>query len=552
MAAVAWGTYDSQRRTELRNTLEQKKKRQDAKREKEERDKAIGSEERRKQQRKAARVNTVSELVRKKCKNWSHRHVSSRAVRHVYELTHKLVQKAIQLMEADLSDEIDDSASPPHQIEMYIDAAVEFWLKDSAFSVSLCCCRTYHLLPVDWCLTEQRNELVNAIVAAHSSEDVFKASNDTFSEWVKGTFFSLADHAVFHGVRMVKQTKHILSWGAWSVDPRSYKAGRGDQSYRGILNVIEALEPSQERAIIDEILADRSLIHLAFEMKIPEEQQRARDAVRRCLVEAIRRIQQKGDEAFDGVAVAKGRLEVCLGERVRRFKSVHDLCNNLTPAQSAVVVKKITGSHSVSEILLELAGGNVDRFIRDAIKAAVSVSDPAFSCPICYEGLNPLDDDPKNAPWRPLPKRAESWSKKPCDHFFCHDCARAWCETRIGEMQHHIRCPAEGCSYHLWKDDVKSLVSSEVYDTFQKNRNADYMGHLKATLNEADDGGSLKKWLRKHARPCPKCHVIVSRSNGCDDMHCVCGCKFCYRCGRKSCKCSVNRKNIWDVVVKKK
>merc|ERR1712188_287762 len=116
-------------------------------------------------------------------------------------------------------------------------------------------------------------------------------------------------------------------------------------------------------------------------------------------------------------------------------------------------------------------------------------------------------------------------------HFFCRECVGHWCQTRINEMQHHIRCPAEGCTFHLWKDDIKSLVPAETFKFFQKMRNADHMGHLKACLTDSG-GADLKKWLRKHARPCPNCHVIVSRSDGCDDMRCTCGCSFCYKCGR--------------------
>merc|ERR1711998_750252 len=113
-------------------------------------------------------------------------------------------------------------------------------------------------------------------------------------------------------------------------------------------------------------------------------------------------------------------------------------------------------------------------------------------------------------------------------------------------MQHNIRCPAEGCTYSLWRDDVKGLVPAEMYKMYQNHRNADYMGHLKQTLKESG-GAELKKWLRKHARPCPDCHVIVSRSEGCDDMRCVCGTRFCYKCGHKTCKCrAAEQDDIWD------
>ena len=33
------------------------------------------------------------------------------------------------------------------------------------------------------------------------------------------------------------------------------------------------------------------------------------------------------------------------------------------------------------------------------------------------------------------------------------------------------------------------------------------------------------------AKECPRCHAFVSKTAGCNKMHCICDCLFCYVCG---------------------
>jgi len=57
-----------------------------------------------------------------------------------------------------------------------------------------------------------------------------------------------------------------------------------------------------------------------------------------------------------------------------------------------------------------------------------------------------------------------------------------------------------------------------------------------------DDTAVLKLAKRRKWRQCPTCRQLVSRSEGCNDMRCFCGQKFCYTCGatypsRRTCAC---------------
>ncbi|XP_062520957.1 E3 ubiquitin-protein ligase RNF217-like [Corticium candelabrum] len=65
--------------------------------------------------------------------------------------------------------------------------------------------------------------------------------------------------------------------------------------------------------------------------------------------------------------------------------------------------------------------------------------------------------------------------------------------------------------------------------------------HEKLSCRQFRKGQKLfKKWIKgKHngianAQRCPKCHICIQRTTGCDHMTCSrCQCDFCYRCGKR-------------------
>eukprot|EP00937_MAST-01D_sp_MAST-1D-sp2_P003151 g3151.t1 len=196
----------------------------------------------------------------------------------------------------------------------------------------------------------------------------------------------------------------------------------------------------------------------------------------------------------------------------------------------------------------------------------------------------------------------ESWQHKPCGHMFCVECMRAYAEGEAAAGRAHIRCPglcceakdegdnrgnnADGgrkragavvrCTNQLYPEDVSGLVSAECYERWSERRAADYRRRLEEVLggdekrgekrkrggegadggdDNGEDGGGgdgddgLRKFVRENCRPCPACHVIVLRSEGCDAMVCTCGTRFCYRCGEEKddssmCAC---RRNVGGV-----
>lgn len=220
----------------------------------------------------------------------------------------------------------------------------------------------------------------------------------------------------------------------------------------------------------------------------------------------------------------------------------------LSREQKEDVVNTLLMQHPCSE-LADLVQDNRWResFVH-ALKASVDSGSSRFQCPICMEPLitiNSLGRIDMSNNWFVEPRGNEHWHNQPCGHACCRSCMATWAETAINDQKLKVKCPAENCSYCLFDDDLKKLVSPQIFARHQEHKSADYLQHLKASLKESIP---LKMWLKSHARPCPDCHVIVSRSEGCDHMMCVCGTRFCYACGFKKCKCGSHkgRADIWN------
>lgn len=169
-----------------------------------------------------------------------------------------------------------------------------------------------------------------------------------------------------------------------------------------------------------------------------------------------------------------------------------------------------------------------------------------LTCPICADPMFSVSDDGSGVEcnfWSAASRKNEHWDNHACGHFFCRSCAGRWAETAINDQKLHIRCPAPGCKYKLMDQDVRELVSSKMFLRHQEHLYTDHLKNLKGLAKEDDD---LMAWLRQNARPCPDCHVVVSRTEGCNSMLCVCGTRFCYACGFKKCQCGVKSRNdIW-------
>jgi hypothetical protein len=227
--------------------------------------------------------------------------------------------------------------------------------------------------------------------------------------------------------------------------------------------------------------------------------------------------------------------------RKKTDRSLHD-SNNLSPVQKAAVVGRILRMSTIPTICAPY-----EPYYADAIM--FEANGGSLQCPICMEPLVTQTDEGKfdvSNMWFAPQRRTEHWTSHSCGHGCCRSCITQWAETSINDQKMNIKCPVAGCIYRLWDQDLQELVSADAFKRHRERASADYLKHLQESIKK---DAQLKGWLKSNARPCPECHVIVSRYEGCDQMTCVCGAHFCYACGFTRCKCSdksVTRPDIWN------
>jgi hypothetical protein len=99
-----------------------------------------------------------------------------------------------------------------------------------------------------------------------------------------------------------------------------------------------------------------------------------------------------------------------------------------------------------------------------------------------------------------------------------------WCAHNCGSGQFHdsdgtnqnnnivkcYNCKKKTCFHH--KSKWHSSLTCEQYDQMQREDN------------------SSTEWIRQNAKTCPKCSVFIEKNDGCDQMLCKCGYKFCWLC----------------------
>ena len=177
----------------------------------------------------------------------------------------------------------------------------------------------------------------------------------------------------------------------------------------------------------------------------------------------------------------------------------------------------------------------------------------------------------QHAPHRGSRGGRESWQHSECGHMFCIKCMSLYIENEINVGRRIIRCPGQAtdpdghhlqrCQTQIYWEDVRTLVSANVLARGEELRNADYRGRLTSVYNrkrsrEEDSGGEAGggggggggtsddddddkfcTFVKRHCMACPRCSLIISRSDGCSDIICTCGSSFCYECGTEECSC---------------
>jgi len=155
----------------------------------------------------------------------------------------------------------------------------------------------------------------------------------------------------------------------------------------------------------------------------------------------------------------------------------------------------------------------------------------AFQCLVCFEERTERLALPKLCTLNGDVLRAAD-----CNHPICRECMAKFVAVRVEEQRAFgIRCPFEMCKNELHEQDIETLVKSgalapQVGERLAELRKQDYTSRLSSLtdltqLHSADDYKLMRR-LWSSTRRCPRCNVIMERSEGCNSFGCICGHRF--------------------------
>mmetsp|Transcript_79612 Transcript_79612/g.138167 ORF Transcript_79612/g.138167 Transcript_79612/m.138167 type:complete len:350 (-) Transcript_79612:118-1167(-) len=162
----------------------------------------------------------------------------------------------------------------------------------------------------------------------------------------------------------------------------------------------------------------------------------------------------------------------------------------------------------------------------------------AFQCQVCFEWQTERLTLP------PLSTiNGEKYRGEDCLHPICITCMAAHVRARVEEqLVFGVRCPMLGCKHELHEQDIHRLVlsgalSCEISRRFSDLRARDFSARaldLSKFEHEVHDLVLFQK-LYTSMRLCPRCHVAIQRSQGCNSFGCICGHRFNYNKAPRIC-----------------
>lgn len=163
-----------------------------------------------------------------------------------------------------------------------------------------------------------------------------------------------------------------------------------------------------------------------------------------------------------------------------------------------------------------------------------------FNCVVCFE---------ERTERLPLPKlctlNGDVLRTADCNHPVCQRCMAAFVVARVEEQRvFGICCPFEACKSELHEQDIQKLVELGALDggvskRLAELRKQDYSSRIAALTDEVcpftvDDYRLMKK-LWASTRRCPRCSVLIEKSEGCNSFGCTCGHKFNFSQAPRGC-----------------
>lgn len=112
-----------------------------------------------------------------------------------------------------------------------------------------------------------------------------------------------------------------------------------------------------------------------------------------------------------------------------------------------------------------------------------------------------------------------------CRHESCKSCLVRWIATEESTGTCEATCPF--CRLSLTEHDVVAAMGRSFRPAAASSDRRD-----EATTDDLTRG-----WLMENTRACGRCGAHIEKAGGCNRMQCLCGWRFCYKCGRMNCWC---------------
>mmetsp|Transcript_4339 Transcript_4339/g.9759 ORF Transcript_4339/g.9759 Transcript_4339/m.9759 type:complete len:441 (+) Transcript_4339:172-1494(+) len=120
-----------------------------------------------------------------------------------------------------------------------------------------------------------------------------------------------------------------------------------------------------------------------------------------------------------------------------------------------------------------------------------------------------------------------------CNHTSCAPCMATWVEKQEcngGPPSSLPGCPF--CRAEICKDDAHCILGRP-YQPKQPTI-------TETLINEAEIDDLTRDWLDEHTMLCQGCGSRIEKESGCDLIECLCGWRFCYKCGQPGGTCGCN------------
>ena len=118
-----------------------------------------------------------------------------------------------------------------------------------------------------------------------------------------------------------------------------------------------------------------------------------------------------------------------------------------------------------------------------------------------------------------------------CSHAACQPCLAQFFTTLETTGTPSAKCPMPDCHTPVAPEAVWSLLGRAYKPAAAETA-------TNTDPHEVDQ--ATAEWLESETKLCGGCGARVCKSDGCDKMQCLCGYRFCWRCGSVDATCNCN------------